>query len=37
MLYATACHNDDKCFTKLYDQRMKFVKVDGDWKISPGM
>src|SRR6266851_279601 len=26
-----------KWFTESDDQRMKFVKVDGDWKISSGM
>ena len=37
MRYAVALPNGEKWFTESDDQRMKFVKVDGDWKISSGM
>jgi len=37
MRYAVALPNGEKWFTESDDQRMKFVKVDGDWKIASGM
>lgn len=37
MRYAVAVPNGEKWFTESDDQRMKFVKVDGDWKISSGL
>jgi len=37
MRYAVAVPNGEKWFTESDDQRMKFVKVYGDWKISSGM
>ncbi|HEX9605383.1 MAG TPA: hypothetical protein VF973_16640 [Myxococcales bacterium] len=37
MRYAVALPTGEKWFTESDDQRMKFVKVDGDWKISSGM
>jgi hypothetical protein len=37
MRYAVAVPTGEKWFTESDDQRMKFVKVDGDWKISSGM
>jgi hypothetical protein len=37
MRYAVALPNGEKWFTESDDQRMKFVRVDGDWKISSGM
>jgi hypothetical protein len=37
MRYAVAVPSGEKWFTESDDQRMKFVKVDGDWKISSGM
>jgi hypothetical protein len=37
MRYAVAVPNGEKWFTESDDQRMKFVKIDGDWKISSGM
>jgi SnoaL-like domain len=37
MRYAVALPTGEKWFTESDDQRMKFVKIDGDWKISSGM
>jgi hypothetical protein len=37
MRYAVAVPNGEKWFTESDDQRMKFVRIDGDWKISSGM
>src|SRR5712691_1072622 len=37
MRYAVAVPTGEKWFSESDDQRMKFVKVDGDWKISSGM
>jgi len=37
MRYAIAVPNGEKWFSESDDQRMKFVKIDGDWKISSGM
>jgi len=37
MRYAIAVPNGEKWFSESDDQRMKFVKSDGDWKISSGM
>lgn len=37
MRYAVALPTGEKWFSESDDQRMKFVKIDGDWKISSGM
>ena len=35
--YALQVQNGEKWFTESDDARMKFVKVDGAWKISGGL
>jgi len=37
MRYAIAVPSGEKWFSESDDQRMKFVKIDGDWKIASGM
>jgi hypothetical protein len=37
MRYAVAVPTGEKWFTESDDQRLKFVKIDGDWKIIAGM
>lgn len=37
MRYAIAVPNGEKWFSEADDQRMKFLKIDGDWKIASGM
>jgi SnoaL-like domain len=37
MRYAIAVPNGEKWLSESDDQRMKFVKIDGDWKIASGM
>ncbi|HWE22754.1 MAG TPA: nuclear transport factor 2 family protein [Myxococcales bacterium] len=37
MRYALAVPNGEKWFTESDDQRMKFVRVGSEWKISSGM
>jgi hypothetical protein len=37
MRYAVAVPNGEKWFTESDDQRMKFVRIGNEWKISSGM
>ena len=37
MRYAVAVPNGEKWFTESDDQRMKFVRIGDEWKISSGM